>query len=113
MEDKKKNPVKSKTVGDICRETFRFPVQRTGEGWAVVWDTERVEIGKLRFGLDREEKELEATVDGGSPTIGEIEAAHHVKLRLDVVPEKSVQAELSDSAVWLDEEGQPEGDWEL
>lgn len=58
-DDKKKAAVKSKTIGDICRETFRLPVWRTGEGWAAILDKERIEIGKLRFGLDREEKELE------------------------------------------------------
>lgn len=63
-EDKKKASVKSKTIGDICRETFRLPVWRTGEGWAAILDRERIEIGKLRFGLDREEKELEGA---GSP----------------------------------------------
>lgn len=58
-DDKKKAAVKSKTIGDICRETFRLPVWRTWEGWAAILDKERIEIGKLRFGLDREEKELE------------------------------------------------------
>lgn len=70
VEDKKKSGVKSKTVGDICRETFRFPVQRTMDGWAVGFDAERAEIGKLRFGLDIEEKRLaDESVEGGAETV--------------------------------------------
>lgn len=69
VEDKKKSGIKSKTVGDICRETFRFPVQRTMEGWAVGFDAERAEIGKLRFGLDIEEKRMaeDAPLPSASP----------------------------------------------
>jgi hypothetical protein len=54
VEDKKGKDVKSKTVGDVCRESFRMPVQRTGDGWAVILTRERLNVQKLRFGLDRE-----------------------------------------------------------
>jgi len=65
-DDKKKSGVKTRTIGEICRETFRMPVARTGDGWAVVLDRERIDIGKLRFGLDREEKaEDEEKADEG------------------------------------------------
>lgn len=53
-DDRKKDSIKGKTIGDVSRETFRLPVERTGEGWAVVLDKQRMEIAKLRFGLDRE-----------------------------------------------------------
>lgn len=53
-DDKKKNGIKTKTVGDVCRETYRLPVERTGNGWVVVLERARIEIAKLRFGLDRE-----------------------------------------------------------
>ena len=43
--------VKSNTVGTICRDAFRMPVGRTGNGWAVVLDKAKIEIGKLRFGI--------------------------------------------------------------
>lgn len=43
--------VKSNTVGTICRDAFRFPVFRTGNGWAVILDPAKIEIGKLRFGI--------------------------------------------------------------
>jgi DNA primase len=58
VEDKKKNAVKSKTIGDICRESFRLPVERTSEGWVVILDKERLDIAKLRLGLDREAEYL-------------------------------------------------------
>jgi len=78
VEDKKKSGVKSKTVGDICRESFRFPVERTGEGWAVAFDAERLEIAKLRFGIDREEKEQNA--EGGRQGAEEARAAEQLGL---------------------------------
>lgn len=54
-EDKKKSDaVKSRTIGEICREAFRLPVERTGGGWVVILDRERIDLAKLRFGLDRE-----------------------------------------------------------
>jgi hypothetical protein len=54
VDDAKKNKVKSKTIGDVCRDSFRLPVERTGEGWAVLLDRDRLDIAKLRLGLDRE-----------------------------------------------------------
>jgi len=53
-DDKRKEGVKGKTIGEISREAFRLPVERTGDGWAVVLDRERIELAKLRYGLDRE-----------------------------------------------------------
>lgn len=54
VEDKKGKDVKSKTVGDVCRDSFRMPVERTQDGWAVILTRERLDIAKLRLGLDRE-----------------------------------------------------------
>lgn len=54
VDDKKKSAVKSRTVGEICREAFRLPVERIGIGWVAILDRERIDIAKLRFGLDRE-----------------------------------------------------------
>lgn len=53
-DDKKKSGVKGRTIGDVSRESFRLPVERTGGGWAVVLDRERIDLAKLRLGLDRE-----------------------------------------------------------
>ncbi len=66
-DDKKKSGVKTRTIGEICRETFRMPVARTSDGWAVVLDRERIDIGKLRFGLDREEKAEDEDSGGEAP----------------------------------------------
>ena len=66
--DKKKNAVKSKTIGDICRDSFRLPVERTAEGWVVVLDRECLDIAKLRLGLNREADY------GGSEGIEPVEA---------------------------------------
>jgi hypothetical protein len=53
-DEKKKSSVKGRTIGEICRESFRMPVERTGDGWVVILEKSRIEIAKLRFGLDRE-----------------------------------------------------------
>lgn len=50
-EKKKDDSVKAQTIGSICRDAFRMPVQRTEKGWAVILDAKKIEIGKLRFGL--------------------------------------------------------------
>jgi hypothetical protein len=80
-EDKKKSGVKGRTIGEVSREAFRLPVERTGEGWAVILDKSRIEIAKLRYGLDREaeywpprEPELEpaqASLDTAFPKIAQ------------------------------------------
>ena len=51
---KKKEGIKPRTVGDVCRDSYRLPVQRTGNGFVVVLDRPKIEIAKLRYGLDRE-----------------------------------------------------------
>jgi len=50
-EKKKDDSVKANTIGTVCRDAFRLPVERTKEGWAVVLEKRRIEIGKLRYGL--------------------------------------------------------------
>lgn len=52
--EKKKEGIKGKTIGEIARESFRMPVHRTNDGWAVILDRPRIDIAKLRYGLDRE-----------------------------------------------------------
>lgn len=59
-EDKKKGSVKTQTIGLICRETFRMPVDRTSEGWVVVLDQDKIELAMLRYGLNREDPSTEA-----------------------------------------------------
>lgn len=51
---KRRKKAQSKTVGDVCRDSFRMPVDRTGEGWVVILSRERLEIARMRLGLDRE-----------------------------------------------------------
>jgi len=55
-EKRKKSSIKPRTVGTICRETFRMQVHKTNQGMAVILDETKIEIGKLRFGLDREDE---------------------------------------------------------
>lgn len=51
--------VTAKTVSEIARDVFRFPVERAGSkggGNAVVLDPVKIEAGKFRYGLDDMEK---------------------------------------------------------
>ena len=50
----RRKKAQSKTVGDVCRDAFRMSVERTGEGWVVILARERLEIARMRLGLDRE-----------------------------------------------------------
>lgn len=57
---KDSDSVKANTIGTVCRDAFRMPVARTNKGWVVVLDKEKIDIGKLRFGLrDMESAEAE------------------------------------------------------
>jgi hypothetical protein len=64
---RKKAGIKSKTIGEVCRETYRLPVERTGDGWVVILERARIEIAKLRFGLDREADYKPAPVEADAP----------------------------------------------
>ena len=48
---KDSDAIKANTIGTVCRDAFRLPVARTNKGWVVVLDKNKLEIGKLRFGL--------------------------------------------------------------
>ena len=95
-EDKKRRKkAQSKTSGDICRDAFRMPVERTGDGFVVVLSRERLEIAKMRLGLDREREYdpnyVEEAEDGAA-----VKAPEPVQVSMnDYVPSKD--------AVWVDE----------
>jgi len=53
--------VTAKTVSDICRNAFRFPVERAGSkggGNAVVLDPVKIDAGKFRFNMVQEKMDL-------------------------------------------------------
>lgn len=50
---KKRKGITSPTVGSICRKDLRLPVKRMGKGFVVILDPERVEVLKLKYGLDK------------------------------------------------------------
>jgi hypothetical protein len=54
--------VTAKTVSDICRNAFRFPVERAGSkggGNAVVLYPVKIDAGRFRFGMTPEKVQLE------------------------------------------------------
>jgi hypothetical protein len=101
-DDKKKQGVKSKTIGDVCRDSFRLPVERTGEGWAVILQRERLDIAKLRLGLDREAEYCTSSA-GGTDTGSGGEAEKQVEpVQVDFI-------QPSEGAMFFNEDT---GDWE-
>jgi 5S rRNA maturation endonuclease (ribonuclease M5) len=95
-EDKKRRKkTQSKTAGDVCRDAFRMPVMRTGAGFVVILSRERLDIARMRLGLDREPEYDPNYVEEieGVEVVAEPEP---VQVRMDeYVP--------SENAVWLDE----------
>jgi len=54
---KKDGGVTARTVSELCRNMFRFPVERAGSkggGNGIVLDKELIEAGKFRFGMEME-----------------------------------------------------------
>lgn len=55
--------VTARTVSELCRNMFRFPVERAGSrggGNAIVLDPELIEAGKFRFGMNEVDLEEQA-----------------------------------------------------
>ena len=55
-----KDGITARTVSELCRNMFRFPVERSGSkggGNAVVLDKELIDAGKFRFGMVEDKEE--------------------------------------------------------
>jgi hypothetical protein len=110
-DDKKKNGVKGRTIGEVARESFRLPVERTGEGWAVILDKPRIEIAKLRFGLDREAEYKPAVVESAEQAAQKPEerpATAPVQIGLDTAAEERRLLDHHD----MDEGPEEPPDWQ-
>lgn len=71
-DDKKKRRGKSlttKTTSDICQDTLMLPAHRVGKGYVIIFDEDKLEVAKLRYGLT---DELRAAMRDESP----IQEAH-------------------------------------
>lgn len=53
-EKKRRKKTQSQTAGKVCHESFRLPVERRGEGFVVVLNKDRLDIARMRLGLDLE-----------------------------------------------------------
>lgn len=53
-EKKRRKKTQSQTVGKVCHEAFRLPVERRGDGFVVVLNKDRLDIARMRLGLDFE-----------------------------------------------------------
>jgi DNA primase len=50
---KKKKEITTQTVSGICRETLQFHSHRLGKGYVIIFDTDRLDTLKLRYGLNK------------------------------------------------------------
>lgn len=46
----------TKTTSDICQDTLMLPAHRMGKGYVIIFDPDKIEIAKLRYGLTDEMK---------------------------------------------------------
>jgi 5S rRNA maturation endonuclease (ribonuclease M5) len=92
---KRRKKTQSKTAGDICRDAFRMPVMRTGAGFVVILSRERLDIARMRLGLDREPEY--------DPNYVEETEDVEVAKEPEPVQEKFEDYVPSADAVWLDE----------
>lgn len=56
-EKKRRKKTQSQTVGKVCHEAFRLPTERAGSaggGFAVILERKRLDIARMRLGLDFE-----------------------------------------------------------
>lgn len=67
-DEKKKRRGKSlttKTVSDICQDTLMLPAHRMGKGYVIIFDEDKLDVAKIRYGLTDELKK--ALGNGHSP----------------------------------------------
>jgi hypothetical protein len=98
-EKKRRKKTQSQTAGKVCHEAFRLPVDRRSEGFVVVLNKDRLDIARMRLGLDMENEynpeyreEAEEEKETAAPKV------------------EAVQSEFenytpSDESVWLDDQG--------
>lgn len=53
-EKKRRKKTQSQTAGKVCHEAFRLPVDRRGDGFVVILNKDRLDIARMRLGLDLE-----------------------------------------------------------
>lgn len=53
-EKKRRKKTQSQTAGKVCHEAFRLPVERRSEGFVVILNKERLDLARMRLGLDLE-----------------------------------------------------------
>jgi hypothetical protein len=70
-DEKKKRRGKSlttKTTSDICQDTLMLPAHRVGKGYVIIFDDDKLEVAKLRYGLT---DELRAAMRGDDQPVVE------------------------------------------
>lgn len=53
-EKKRRKKTQSQTAGKVCHEAFRLPTERRGDGFVVILNKDRLDIARMRLGLDLE-----------------------------------------------------------
>jgi hypothetical protein len=94
-EKKRRKKTQSQTAGKVCHEAFRMPVERRGDGFVVMLDKSRLDIGRMRLGLDAE-NDYNPNYAQETEGVEDVKEPEPVQVNFDnYVP--------SPDAVWLDE----------
>jgi DNA primase len=95
-EKKRRKKTQSQTAGKICHEAFRLPVERRGDGFVVVLNKDRLDIARMRLGLDLEN-------DYNPNYVGEDAAEPAAPAKVELVQASLTDYVPSPDAKWMDD----------
>lgn len=94
-EKKRRKKTQSQTAGKVCHEAFRLPVDRRGDGFVVVLNKDRLDIARMRLGLDLEN-------DYNPNYKGDEEMKTAAPVKIEPVQTKLTDYVPSENAQWMD-----------
>jgi len=95
-EKKRRKKTQSQTAGKVCHEAFRLPVERRGDGFVVVLNKDRLDIARMRLGLDLEN-------DYNPNYLGEDAAEPTTPAKVETVQTSLTDYVPSENAKWMDD----------
>ena len=95
-EKKRRKKTQSQTAGKVCHEAFRLPTERRGDGFVVILNKDRLDIARMRLGLDLEN-------DYNPNYKGEDDAEPATPEKVEPVQASLVDYVPSPDAKWMDD----------